>query len=182
MKVKIPQGVTKEDKLIGPLTLKQFLYILGGSSIIFIAYQYYARAYLYPTEFVVIGLLTAVFTLALAFANVNGRSFEIFLVNLSKFITSSKQRSWQKSPRAELPAITVKASDIKDTKSEIEERQSTTKYRMQIEKLSSILDTGGTMNAGVEDAVTNQVMSIAESKKRLDESHLEVEDILENTE
>ncbi|MBU2634752.1 MAG: PrgI family protein, partial [Nanoarchaeota archaeon] len=50
MRIKIPQGVTKEDKLVGPLTLKQFLYVLGGASVIFIAYQYYARAFLYFTE------------------------------------------------------------------------------------------------------------------------------------
>lgn len=182
MKIKIPQGVTKEDKIIGPFTLKQFLYILGGSSIIFIAYQYYARDYLYLIEFITISSLVGGLAMAFAFASINGRNFEIFVANLFKFITSPKQRSWHKNPRIELPAMKVRASDIKDTKSEIEERQKATKYQMQIEKLASILDTGGTMNPEVKDAVTSQVMNIAESQKPFDESQLEVEDVLENTE
>ena len=47
MAVKIPQNIDKEDKLVGPLTLKQFLYVLGGAGVTFIAYQGYVQYFLF---------------------------------------------------------------------------------------------------------------------------------------
>lgn len=181
-RIKIPQGVTKEDKLIGPLTLKQFLYLLGGASIVFIAYQYYARQYLYFVEFLFISLIFAMLTVALAFVRINGRSFSTFLGSLFRFIFVSKQRSWDKEPRTQLPAMKVSAQDIKDTKSEIKERKQSKNFQMQIEKLANILDSGGTMNADTRDAVTDQIANFPGEPTAIQEERLGVEDILEGTE
>lgn len=179
MGAKIPQNVTREDKLVGPLTLKQFLYVLGGVSIVFIAYQYYALMYLYFIEFAVISFFVAALTLALAFANINGRPFSLFAMHLFQFLTAQRNRMWQKEPRHILSTIKVKADDIKDTKSEIKERKHSGKdFKTQLEKLSSILDSGGTINAEHQDAVTNQISNLPEVKNKLDESQLGVEDVL----
>lgn len=181
-KTKIPQGVTKEDKLVGPLTLKQFLYTLAGASIIFIAYQYYALQYLYFLEFILISFVAGALAIALAFVKINGRVFSIFLGNLARFIFVPKKRSWYKEPEHILPKLKIKSQDVKDTKSEVKERKSGEQFKMQIEKLANILDAGGTMSTNTGDAITNQITNIAESSLSINEDRLGVEDILEATE
>lgn len=177
MTAKIPQNVTREDRIVGPLTIKQFLYVLAGSSIVFIAYQYYSRQFLFFTEFVVISFIAATLTLALAFAKVNGQPFGVFLINLAKFITIPKNRIWYKQPRDALDTIKVKATDIKDTTDEIKERQSGQDFKMQIEKLASILDTGGTINPNDRDAITDQISNLPTSEAQLTDADFSVEDI-----
>jgi hypothetical protein len=36
----VPQFIEVEDKIFGPLTLKQFLYVIGGAGIVFIMYAF----------------------------------------------------------------------------------------------------------------------------------------------
>jgi len=187
MGAKIPQNVTKEDKLVGPLTLKQFLYVLAGGFLIFAAYQFYAQddlaIQLYFTEFILIALLVTIATVLMAFIQINGRPFGAFLLNIVKYLSSSKQRSWHKEPREYVAAIKVRADDIKDTKSEIKERQSGKEFKTQIEKLAGILDTGGTINPEDYDAITTQVSNIEKPKTQSGaNTPPDVEDILEGYE
>src|SRR5690606_23130720 len=115
---------TREDRLIGPLTLRQFLYVLLGGGIVFVAWQAFVNYYLYFHEFLIITFIAGGLTLALAFAKVNGRTFSVFLATLYGFILSPKTLVWHKNPRAELPNLKVKAADIKDSKTEAAERKS----------------------------------------------------------
>lgn len=180
MSAKIPQNVLIEDKLVGPLTLKQFLYVLGGGGIIFIAYQYYIRLYLYFIEFVIISLIVGLLTIAFAFIKINGRPFVVFVQNLIKFTFTPKIRHWKKESRKRVKAIKVSAADIKSTKDEIKERQSPGEFKTQIEKLATILDTGGRINEQDADAITTQIVSI-DAPTTEPEQDLEVEDIFKDT-
>ena len=181
MSAKIPQNVLIEDKLVGPLTLKQFLYVLGGGSIIFIAYQYYVQFYLYFIEFLLISLFVTALTIALAFLKINGRVFGIFLLNTFKFMFSPKVRNWKKESRKHVKAIKIQASDIKSTKEELKERKSPGEFKTQIEKLATILDTGGRINENDADAITTQIASI-DVPTTEPEQDMGVEDILKDVE
>ncbi|MDD5606039.1 MAG: PrgI family protein [Patescibacteria group bacterium] len=181
MSAKIPQNVTIEDKLVGPLTLKQFLYLLGGGAVIFIAYQYYTRAYLYFIEFLAITVVVGFFVLAMAFLKINGRPFGVFLLSLFKFVMAPRIRTWSKEPRRHVKAIRVRGEDIKTTKEEIAERRSPGEFKTQIEKLANILDTGGKMNENDADAITTQVAHI-DAPVIEPEQSLGVEDVLEDVE
>ena len=87
----VPQFIEVEDKIFGPLTLKQFIYILGGAAIIFIIY-------------VIMGIFGAIFfglpfgalAAALAFYKINGRPFINVLANAISFYAKSKLYIWQK--------------------------------------------------------------------------------------
>lgn len=70
MEYQVPQFIEVEDKLVGPLTLKQFIYIAGGGGICVIAF-----AYLPIIAAFAISALVAAFTVALAFYKVNGKPF-----------------------------------------------------------------------------------------------------------
>lgn len=70
MEYQVPQFIEVEDKIIGPLTLKQFIYVAGagGLCIIFFAYLNILFAILLCIPVVAFGA-------ALAFYKVNGKPF-----------------------------------------------------------------------------------------------------------
>jgi hypothetical protein len=70
MEYQVPQFIEVEDKLIGPLTLKQFIYIAGavGLCVVFFVYLQIILAFL-------LSALVVSFAAALAFYKVNGKSF-----------------------------------------------------------------------------------------------------------
>ncbi len=177
MTAKIPQDVTREDRLVGPLTLKQFLYVLGGGGISFILYRLYLLGYLYLIEFAPLAFIVVVFTLAMAFANINGRPFGTFLINLWTFLWSDKLALWNKDQvKNDLPIIKV---DHKNDATIAQATQDKDKSQSNLEKLAHVLDAGGRMNE--DDNASIRVGNIAESTTpSLDTS--EAEDILNDVE
>ncbi|MFA5270042.1 MAG: PrgI family protein [Patescibacteria group bacterium] len=178
MATKIPQNIDKEDKLVGPLTLKQFLYLLGGAALTFIAYQYYAIGYLFITEFVVIGLALMALAVMLAFVQINGRPFITFLASLGSFLTAPKQRFWHKNNHLDSMAVKL----AKPTATTPTAAKSIDKS--QLEKLATILDTGGKMEVA-EISATHEINNLGTTKPAApptNERDLGVEDVLSDTE
>lgn len=178
---KIPQDVTREDRLFGPLTLRQFLSILLGSGIVYVAYQGYSIGYLYFIEFAAISLIFGGLAVALAFAKINGRPFGIFLLNLRHFLFVSKRWGWKKEDRTNTAPIKISATDIKDTKAEVVERKSGQAIKMQIDQLASVLDTGGTINPSKDQIVTSQINQVIQPTPQLNIDTSGVEDILSDS-
>lgn len=179
MATKIPQNIDKEDKLVGPLTLKQFLYLLGGAALAFVAYQYYATGYLYFIEFILIALLPVTFAVLLAFAQINGRPFITFLYNIFNFILAPKKHYWSKDNSLAERYVKIGKLKTKSTPN-IPTKQVS---QSQLERLAHILDTGGKIEA--EDfADTHEINNLNPPLNPLpfSESDLGVEDVLVNTE
>lgn len=98
MKFRIPQFIDIEDKIIGPLTLKQFGYLVGAGGMAFIIWT------IVPIHFLAVILIAPVSGLfiALAFVKYNNRSFGEFLENAFSYYTKSKVYTWkQPSPEVE---------------------------------------------------------------------------------
>ena len=172
MAAKIPQDVTREDRLIGPLTLKQFLYVLAGGALVFIAFQYYSQGYLYFAEFLAIAVVITALTLAFTFGNINGRPFGVFIINFYKFIKSPKSRVWDKADLAPLPITGV--PKVVPTKTNEVETKSTSVG--QLEMLAHVLDTGGKMDENISDV--DRIGNIGADVKPIDAP--EVEDIMQD--
>ena len=87
----VPQFIEVEDKIFGPLTLKQFLYIVGAGSIVFLLYAFL------PFFFVILlGAPIAAFFAALAFFKVNGLPFIRVVENALGHFTSARLYIWKK--------------------------------------------------------------------------------------
>ena len=70
MRFAVPQFIDVEDKIFGPLTFRQFVYLAGGGGLAFIAYK------LVPGFFGILAALPfAVFAFVLAFVKVNEKPF-----------------------------------------------------------------------------------------------------------
>lgn len=70
MRQEVPQFIDVEDKLFGPLTFKQFLYLVGGGGLAYVAYKLVP----FPFSFVVMAPIVII-AIALAFYKMNGRPF-----------------------------------------------------------------------------------------------------------
>ncbi|MBI4691960.1 MAG: PrgI family protein [Candidatus Terrybacteria bacterium] len=99
MRYQVPQFIEIESKIFGPLTLKQFIYLLGGAGIIFLFYVTLPFFLM-----ILFSLPVAGFSLALAFYKVNNRPFIKILENALKYFFSSRLYLWKKvQPKAGLP-------------------------------------------------------------------------------
>lgn len=86
----MPQFIEIEEKIIGPLSLKQFLYLAGGGSIVFVSYFFLSFSF-----FVIFSILILAFSAALAFIKINGQPFSVFLKNFFVFIFKQKIYIWK---------------------------------------------------------------------------------------
>src|SRR3989338_2982970 len=94
MRFQIPQFIEVEDRIFGPLTLKQFIYLAGGAGICFAFYRFL-------NIFIAIPLILAAagFALALAFFKLNGRTFIAVLESAFHFFRGSRLYIWRKVPK-----------------------------------------------------------------------------------
>jgi PrgI family protein len=91
MRFEVPQFIEVEDKIVGPLTWKQFVYIAGGAGIL-IALYLYVPFLLFALFGIPIGALAGF----LAFHRVNNRPFSIFLESAVNYFRKSKLYLWRK--------------------------------------------------------------------------------------
>ncbi|OGF51798.1 hypothetical protein A3I27_04455 [Candidatus Giovannonibacteria bacterium RIFCSPLOWO2_02_FULL_43_11b] len=94
----VPQFIEVEDKIFGPLTLKQFLYIVGGAGMTFLLYAL-LRSFL--PLFIILTLAAPLITFffALAFYKINGQPFMKILENALTHYTNSRLYIWKKINR-----------------------------------------------------------------------------------
>ena len=93
MRFEVPQFIDVEDKLFGPLTLKQFLYLAGGAGLAYVSYR------IVPFPFWII--LVAVFVglaLALAFYKLNRQPFINVAQSWISYQFKNKLYIWKRTP------------------------------------------------------------------------------------
>ncbi|MCF7843981.1 PrgI family protein [Candidatus Gracilibacteria bacterium] len=90
MQFRVPQFIDMEDKIIGPLTLKQFGYIVGAGGLSFIIWTFI------PVKFIAVLVIIPVagLFLALAFVKYNNRSFGELLESAFSYYTGAKVFTW----------------------------------------------------------------------------------------
>ncbi|OGF63951.1 hypothetical protein A2661_02215 [Candidatus Giovannonibacteria bacterium RIFCSPHIGHO2_01_FULL_45_24] len=93
MQHQVPQFIDIEDKIFGPLTAKQFFYVLGGAALIFLMYIYFQLWLV-----ILLGAPVAAFAGALAFLKINGQPFIKVLGSALNFASSSRLYLWRKIP------------------------------------------------------------------------------------
>ena len=107
MDAKVPQNIDMEDKLIGPLTFIQFLYLLFGGMAIYLLNNWTTGS-IFRIVFYPLALIIAVLSLALAFFKIQQRPFSIFLISFIKYLTKPKILTWKKSDRPDYVRIVEK--------------------------------------------------------------------------
>lgn len=101
----VPQFIMIEDRVIGPFTIKQALYLGGGAVLIFAAWTFLESFIFFP-----IAALVGSFMGSLAFLKINGQPFPSVLRNAVFYTLRPRLYTWQKRTAAEkLKPATPKA-------------------------------------------------------------------------
>ena len=92
MRFQVPQFIDVEDKIFGPLTLKQFIYLAGGGGLSFLIYVT-LKSFLFAKIpiFIVISI-----SAAFAFYRVNNKPFIEVVESAFKYYFSNKLYIWKK--------------------------------------------------------------------------------------
>lgn len=99
MRFQVPQFIEVEDKIIGPFTIKQFIYIAGGAGLSFLIFK---ALPLFIAVFFIAPVVAL--SLALAFYKINGQSFISVLESFLKYTLQKKLYIWKKSVRKKASA------------------------------------------------------------------------------
>jgi hypothetical protein len=89
MEYQVPQFIEVEDKIVGPLTLKQFIYVAGAAGLCVIFFVYFSLIIALLLSAPVAGLAGV-----LAFYKVNGKSFIEVLEAGFNYYTGAKLLIW----------------------------------------------------------------------------------------
>jgi hypothetical protein len=95
MRFQVPQFIDIEDKIFGPLTIKQFIYIAGGAGLCFILFRFLPLIIVIPVGVVIIG-----FSLALAFYQINNKPLIYIIQSAFGYYIGSKLYLWKKKDKS----------------------------------------------------------------------------------
>lgn len=141
MQFKIPQNVQREDKIVGPLTLKQLIICGIGFSIAYAIYVSLAKYYIWITWAPPISIVVLI-TVAFAFIRPLELSFAQWILLWIEFSIIPHRRFWIKSSGETFPSITTtsKTKEKAELKAEAKAEEIVNK-RKKLEELSKMLDT-----------------------------------------
>ena len=98
MQFRVPQFIEIEDKIFGPFTFKQFIYLVGGAGLSFVIYR------TIPFFIAILLILPIIATsLALAFYKVNDKPFIFIAEAFIKYYFSQKLYLWRKEEKIRDP-------------------------------------------------------------------------------
>jgi hypothetical protein len=132
MRFEVPQFIDIEDKIFGPLTFKQFIYVAGGGGLCYATYKFFPIFIAIPVIIAIAGL-----SYALAFYKLNGQAFitvgQAFLV----YLTKNKLYVWKK----EAPQVKKKQAPIlTPVAAEPEQKELTARRIQDLARNLDILD------------------------------------------
>lgn len=97
----VPQFIDIEDKIFGPFTFKQFLYLAGGAGFTVVMFK------LLPTVLaLIVSSPVVILALALSFLKINNKSFVFTLEAFLKYHLGGKLYIWKKDPKRTSPEKT----------------------------------------------------------------------------
>lgn len=95
MRFQVPQFIDIEDKIFGPLTIKQFIYIAGGAGLCFILFRFLPLILTIPLGVIVLGM-----SFALAFYQINNKPLIYIIQSAFGYYVSSKLYLWKKKDKS----------------------------------------------------------------------------------
>lgn len=100
MQFQVPQFIEVEDKIIGPFTLRQFIYLIGGAGMCYLSFRFAPSTFLLRY---ILMIPIAGFALALAFYKVNEKPFIQVVEAAVNYFFKNKLYIWQKVPKQPKP-------------------------------------------------------------------------------
>jgi hypothetical protein len=132
MQFAVPQFTDVEDKLIGSLTLKQFLVLLGTGGIVLFFWSVLGPNII----FFILSLPIAIVGVASALGRYNGRPMFTYLMPFAAFLTSNKVMIFKREPAM----ISVSKAEVKAKVEEQQKPEDLEPAESRLKKLAYMLD------------------------------------------
>ncbi len=139
----VPQFIDVEDKIFGPITVRQFIILLIGVLLIALGYRIFDF-----TLFVVFALFIFTVSSTLAFVKINGAAFHYFILNIVQTFKKPRLRVWSKDDTL------IHALELETTHTEKVASSGRSPYSAsRLNELSLIVDTQGSYQGEDDDSV-----------------------------
>ena len=148
---KVPQDVEAEDKLLGPFSFRQFIYLIVAALAGFLAFGL-SRLFI---GLVVIPLPVMLFFLILALPLKKDQPMETYLTAIVRFWIKPRLRLWDPEGSLTNVEITVPTTAEEHLTKEYSGQEASERLRY----LSQIVDTGGWSTRGLTSATDNPHLS-----------------------
>ena len=152
---RVPQFIDIEDKILGPITVRQFVIILAACFISALGYPFFDF-----TLFLTWAIFWIVLAAVMAFVKINGMPFHFFLLNIIQTVKNPPIRVWNKNlSNAEIKELLKKSAVVK------EEEKIPTKAPLgnsSLSELALIADTGGVYKG---ETVMDDVLASSKAAK-----------------
>lgn len=147
MQFTVPQFIDVEDKIFGPITVRQFVIELVTALLIAVCYRLFDFSL-----FIVLGLLLFTIGTTFAFVKINGAPFHFFVLNLVQTLKKPGLRVWRKddtlSIGLEFDTVSAPAAAAASNR----------QYSVsRLNELSLIVDTQGSYQGESSDDVVIQL-------------------------
>jgi hypothetical protein len=132
----VPQFLDVEAKIIGPITARQFLIMLGTLLMDFVIYRIFLNVFFV----IALGVPVLALGIAFSFAKVNGQPFHYMVLSVIQTLRRPSRRVWDKSLsdsdlRTYMKKDEVAAPPARTIKKPLE--------RSRLSELSMVVNTGG---------------------------------------
>ncbi|OGG87125.1 hypothetical protein A3B87_00310 [Candidatus Kuenenbacteria bacterium RIFCSPHIGHO2_02_FULL_39_13] len=131
-----PQFIDVEDRIIGPITTRQFIIMVIGGVVVFVAYKILDTA-----GFILVTLATLLMVIIFGFVKINGRRFHEFVGSMVEAIKRPKVRVWYKSVPMSAVVAENRNKQVDALKTDFIPRKSIKPKKLK--DLALIVDTGG---------------------------------------
>ncbi len=144
----VPQFIDVEPKIIGPITVRQFIIMVVGMLVMFIEYRL-----LDFWGFIISAVVTFGVFGTIAFLKVNGRPFHYFFLNIIETFKAPRLMVWRKEMTTQQIKDLLATDDTEEETEKIPVKPMINKSHL--EELSLIVNTGGAYRP-TNDEVANQ--------------------------
>ncbi|MEI8248944.1 MAG: PrgI family protein [Candidatus Taylorbacteria bacterium] len=110
MRFQVPQFIDVEDRIFGPLTLKQFIYIAGGGGISFMLYVFINNLFFSLIPIILVMSLSV----ALGFYKINKKPLIDMIEYGFKYYLGNKLYIWKKEDKPQPQTIETAVRDAKN--------------------------------------------------------------------
>ena len=131
----VPQFIDVESKIIGPISVRQFIILLAAGGLLFLWYTIFSFWF-----FAILGSLTMGIAVIIAFVKINGQNFHIFILLMIQTMTRPKLKVWNRQDY-----IKIKTKEKKEKKEERVAHKDVSQSRLT--ELSLMVDTEGAYQA-----------------------------------
>lgn len=139
----VPQFIDIEDKIIGAITVRQFVILLVAMVFIAASFKIFSL-----TPFILISIFILAIAIIIAFVKINGAAFHFFILNIIQTFKKPRLRVWRKDDTLEgameftVPSKPVEVAPIHHPYS-----------ASRLSELSLIVDTKGSYQGESDDEV-----------------------------